>query len=141
MDTLQHFVSRQLRQAFAWGLDDCVTMPADWVAEIAGFDPMFDLRGRYDSLAGCQRLTGFLTDPLRMIAPRMAGADPVPPAQAARGDVGVILLALGGAVQPHGGICLGDGAWVVRGQGGVTVGHPAKVLAAWRIGLVPVMRA
>lgn len=133
MDLLQHFASRQVRQVFAWGIDDCVTLPADWVAEISGFDPMLDLRGRYDSLASCQRITGFLTNPLGVIAPRMNRFAVVAAQDVQRGDVAAVMSAMAGGVHAHGAICLGDGQWMARGAAGLTVLQPIKVLAAWHI--------
>lgn len=135
MDALQHFASRQVRQTFAWGIDDCITLTADWVAEVAGFDPMLDLRGRYDSLASCQRMTGFLTNPLAVIAPRMAPLATVPIGDARRGDVGLVMSPGLGGMQAHGAICLGQRQWMARGVVGLTVLAPEKGLAVWRVGL------
>lgn len=135
MDALQHFASRQVRQAFAWGIDDCMTLPADWVAEVAGFDPMLDLRGRYDSFASCQRVTGFLTAPLAVIGPRMDRLPVIGVADVSRGDVALVMSAAVGGMHAHGAICLGNGQWMARGPAGLTVLQPAKVLTAWRLGL------
>lgn len=137
MDRLQHFASRETQCRFAWGDRDCITFPADWVVEICGYDPMADLRGRYDSLATCQRLTGFLIDPLRVVAPRMEGLAEIVSSAVARGDVGVVLMPFGGVLQPHGAIALGGGQWIMRGLAGVIVCQPPKIAAAWRVGMVP----
>jgi hypothetical protein len=132
MDALQHFASRQMKVRFVWGVNDCITMPADWVDEVAGFDPMLDLRGRYDSAASCQRMTGFLTDPLRLIEPRMSPFAKVALSEVARGDVGVVLSTFAGAMQPHGAVHLGDGLWLARGLSGISAVPVYKILAAWR---------
>lgn len=137
MDLLQHFLSREVHHRFSWGDRDCITMPADWVREICGHDPMADLRGRYNSFASCERLTGFSTDPMWVILPRMVGLDAVDLADIGRGDIGLVLLPFGGVLRPHGAIALGSGQWAMRGLSGVSVCQPSKVAAAWRVGLVP----
>lgn len=136
MDALHHFASRQVRRAFAWGIDDCVTLSADWVSEVSGFDPMLDLRGRYDSLASCQRVTGFLTNPLVVIGPRMERLPIIQAGDAQRGDVALVVSAIVGGMHAHGAICLGDSKWMARAPAGLTVLHPVKVVAAWRLGQV-----
>lgn len=128
-DRLQHFESRQMRLDFEWGVTDCMTLPADWIVETCGFDPMANLRGRYDSAARCQRLTGFFTDPVAAMGHRL---DALARAETpARGDVGIVLQA-GHRV---GAIHLGGRTWLARAPAGLTVFEPGKVLVAWSVGI------
>lgn len=117
-----------------WGETDCILLCADWVKRIRGNDPAEDLRLTYASMAECQRVTRFFTDPLGVVAPRMArvGLDrasvPVP------GDVGLVMIPGDGAPLPHGAMCLGE-TWAVKLQSGaVAAFRPAKLLAAWGVG-------
>lgn len=135
MDELQYFVSGQLAVRFSWGVDDCITLAADWVRRVLEFDPMQDLRGRYDSLSSCERMTGFLTDPLRLVADRMRGCAVVDPGGQQRGDVGLVLSPLAGGMHAHGAIYLGKGLWVARAPKGITTMTPHKVLRVWRVGM------
>lgn len=135
MDNLQYFVSGQMAVRFCWGVDDCITLAADWVRHVMGFDPMQDLRGRYDSLISCERVTGFLTDPLRLVADRMGGCAVVDPGDQQRGDVGLVLSPMAGGMHAHGAIYLGKGLWVARALTGITTMTPHKVLRGWRVGM------
>lgn len=133
-DPLSYFLSLQMRVAFAWGECDCILQPADWVRVVTGTDPAADLRGRYHNAATCQRLTGFLTDPMPVIAPRLAFL-PRGEGDPARGDVGLVLRLMAGACTPHGAIYLGEGKWAVKDMDGSTFIEPHKVAAFWRVGL------
>lgn len=134
MDALQYFASRQMRLRFDWGQHDCVTLPADWVEALTGHDPMADLRGRYHSLASCQRLTRFLTDPVAAIGDRLGHLPQTSAAALQRGDVGIVLTLAGGEQRFHGGICLGAGKWLLRDLAGVAMITPRKVIAGWSTG-------
>lgn len=117
-----------------WGETDCILLPADWVHRVRGVDPAEDLRLTYASMAECQRVTRFFTDPLGVIAPRMARAG-VPATQSpCAGDVGLVMMPGDGAPLAHGAVCLGD-TWAVKLQSGaVTAFRPSKLLAAWGVG-------
>lgn len=131
-DRLSHFASLQMRRPFAWGADDCLTLPADWLAEVTGSDPMADLRGRYDSAAACQRLTGYFHDPVSVVAPRM-GRFAAQDGTVQRGDVGLVMTVLGNAPRFHGAIFLGQSKWLVRSiQTNIDLIQPEKVICAWR---------
>ncbi len=132
MDPLSHFASLQMRRPFAWGVDDCLTLPADWLVMVTGHDPMADLRGRYDTAASCQRLTGFFHDPDSVVSPRMA-AFAVQEAQPQRGDVALVMTMLGGVARFHGGIFLGQSKWLVRSiQKNIDLIQPDKIIRQWQ---------
>jgi len=119
---------------YAWGEADCLTLPADWVQRIRGVDPAEDLRLTYASLSECQRVTRFFTNPMGVVAPRMARAGLLLTTQAVAGDVGLVLIQDDGPPRPHGALCLGR-SWAVKLQtGAVAAFTPSKVLAAWGVG-------
>jgi hypothetical protein len=109
-DPLFPFLNSMMGRAFVWGECDCVTMPADWVQCRTGRDPAEGLRLTYGSAAECQRVTGFFTDPVGVIGPRLAGCGLHLTDKPKRGDVGVMALEIGG--RPFGAICL-DGEVLV----------------------------
>lgn len=135
MSPLYAELNRWLRVPYQWGENDCITLCADWVLRMRGVDPAADLRLTYGTMGECQRVTGFFTDPMPVIAPRMDRAGlsrtdaPVP------GDVGLLLLPDGrGAARPYGGLCLGK-QWASKMiEGGVLSNVPFKILAAWSVG-------
>lgn len=118
---------------FDWGICDCVLAVADWVLARTGVDPAADLRLTYRGAGECQRVTGFFTDPLSVIGPRMDRIAPRTDAPGP-GDVGLVLVAVDGVVQPHGAVCLGGGLWGLKVEAGAMTTKRAKVLAAWSIG-------
>lgn len=108
---------------------------ADWVQAVKGVDPAHGLRLAYGTAGECQRLTGFFTDPVGVIAPRMAEAGLLPVSEPVRGDVGLLMQAMGpGQARPHGAICIGRGFWAVKSETGVTAYLPDKIIMAWGVG-------
>lgn len=127
-------INRWTGLRFVWGISDCVMIVADWVQRHTGIDPAADLRMTYGTAGECQRVTRFFTDPVGVIAPRMAAAGLPITAEPVRGDVGVLMqVTEGGVIRPHAGLCMGKN-WAVLGVAGVEVGTPAKVVAAWAVG-------
>jgi hypothetical protein len=129
------FANRHLSVVHRWGQSDCMTFVADWVREVHGVDPAADLRMTYGTQGECQRVTGFFTDPLAVVRPRMEalGFAEVPRAQV--GDVGLLLQVVAPSVtRPFGAICLGQ-QWVTLSDQGLELMVPQKVIAVWGIGL------
>ncbi|PTX39076.1 hypothetical protein IQ03_00561 [Gemmobacter caeni] len=127
-------LNRWRRLTYRWGEADCVTLCADWCVRCGWPDPAADLRLTYESMAECQRVTRFFSDPLAVVAPRMAAAGLALTAQPVGGDVGIVLQIAPGVTRPHAALCLGE-AWAVKEtSGAVTAFRPQKVLAAWGVG-------
>ena len=127
-------LNRWQRLPFAWGEADCCLMLADWILRVTGRDPAAHLRGLYETAAECQRLTGFLTDPVACFEGCFATigglprrADPLP------GDVAVYRRA--DERWPFGGVWTGQ-RWASKGRDGVTLLKPGYVgaLAIWGVG-------
>jgi len=133
MDPVFAFANRLIGVPFRWGESDCVMVVADYVRAVTGRDPAADLRLTYSSAGECQRVTGFFTNPLGCIAPRLEACGLRRVSEAQKGDVGIVLqMVAGRAPQPHGAICLGQGNWLVKSQEAVAALVPLKVVAAWR---------
>lgn len=140
MTELSRFLTLWFGRPFAWGDSDCCLALADWVIAARGldFDPADHLRGMYDDIVSCNRLTGFLRDPVAVIegcaarVPLARTDDPAP------GDIGLVQVVRGtrlntvGAIRtPH------PGQWAAHAPWGVSAGRPAAVLAAWSVGWAP----
>lgn len=118
-----------------WGLDDCMTSVCAWIEAQTGVDPMGEFRAAYDGPVSCERVTGFLSDPVAVCARQFEGLAGLSRTDVpAPGDVAVIVLGAD-ARWPHGALWLGD-CWAVKGEGGATTVHPALVhpLAIWSVG-------
>lgn len=133
MTPLYAELNRWLAVPHQWGVDDCCTLPADWVRRWHGVDPAEDLRLTYASLSECQRVTRFFTDPVGLLSPRLERAGLARTASPVPGDVGVVLIPFEGRPMPHGALCLGS-RWAVKTvSGAVHAGEPLKLIAAWGV--------
>uniref|UniRef100_UPI0040487BD1 DUF6950 family protein n=1 Tax=Yoonia sp. TaxID=2212373 RepID=UPI0040487BD1 len=121
--------------AHVWGLSDCMTVICDWCVENGHPDPLGDLRWGYDSAISCQKLTGYLTDPLSVCAAQFEGVAGLKRGNALNaGDVGVVRrrddprFAYGMLWTGHSWAGLGE-------NGAVTVdASMVEVLAFWSVG-------
>jgi hypothetical protein len=131
MDDLPDFLERAGRTPFAWGAHDCLLFPAAWCR--AGVDPVADFRGRYRTARGALRILkregGLLDLASRQMA--AAGLQPVPPAEVAAGDVGVIRAPTPERTIAHVGAVFTGRLWVCLGAAGLVAG-PFVADAAWR---------
>lgn len=135
MNLLLATVNRLQAAPFVWGERDCILTVADWVHLVRGVDPAADLRLTYATAGECQRVTGFFTDPVGVVAPRMSKAGLAVTAMPVRGDVGLLMQVTGPTqARPHGAICLGQGFWAVKSEAGVTAYRPDKIIMAWSVG-------
>ncbi|MBZ4023244.1 hypothetical protein CKO11_12325 [Rhodobacter sp. TJ_12] len=134
MTPLYAEVNRWLATPHQWGVADCITLPADWVARMTGADPAEDIRHTYATAGEAQRAWRFFTDPLASVAPRMARCGLRRTTAPVAGDVGLIFVMEQGGPRPHGALFLGD-KWAVKTQdhGVLGITRP-KVIAAWETG-------
>lgn len=135
MTPLYSELNRWLGLRHQWGESDCVTLCADWVRKVRDVDPAADLRGTYRTEGDCQIVTGFFSDPIGCIAPRMEAAGLKRTARPVKGDVGILLMPVSRTVaRPYGAMCLGD-RWAAKMlDGRVHAAPPFKILAAWSVG-------
>ncbi|WP_343711915.1 hypothetical protein [Inquilinus sp.] len=84
---------------FAFGTMDCSMWAADWVRLRTGLDPAADWRGRYSTEDEYRRLLLAEGGLVRVVARAMqrVGARVVAPAEAAPGDIGIIMTEKGPA--------------------------------------------
>lgn len=127
---LTRYLQAEAGRRFELGTADCVTLAADWVRLVRGFDPLASYRGyrgnrEADALvAGCwggfMRVIG---RELRRLGVPLTRA-PVP------GDIGIVIV--GGL-----GTCaiLTRRGWILRMDDGMAMLPPARlrVVAAWRV--------
>lgn len=132
MDTLYAHLHRWMAEPFVWGQSDCMLVLADYLVSLGHSDIGAKWRGTYDSALSCQRVSGFLTDPVRPLAEGCASIGLPRTDDPQRGDIGVIRVAVDGSIKAVGAVFLG-GNWAVKGEHRVVIGAPLEVLAAWRV--------
>lgn len=120
-------VAARLAAPFAWGGNDCAAFAADCVQAVCGTDRLHAARGPRGTERQARRL-------LRRLggwdAVTRCGLQPVPPAQAGRGDLVLLRQAEGAA--PALGVCLGEVA-VCPGAQGLARVAMRHALRAWRV--------
>ncbi|KRB26334.1 DUF6950 family protein [Mesorhizobium sp. Root172] len=111
-----------------WGQSDCLLTVMGVVAEITGFDPAADIRGKYKTEAGAARILrkrGF--DDVEMALASLFA--PVGRLMAQRGDVGV--------VDQDGQLCAGfmcDRGFMARTETGVFILPQSAIKTAFKVG-------
>ncbi len=117
-----------------WGEDDCMTAICDWLVMQGYADPMADLRGCYDDAPSCQRVTGFLRDPVRVAGERFGAVGLTRGNELRAGDVAIIRRRDDPRL-PLGAIWTGMG-WAAKGPAGTSTVLPqfVTVEAFWSVG-------
>lgn len=139
MNRLAAFLNGWVARPHAWGQDDCIIGPLDWVSLVRGSDFAADIRMTYEGPTEAQRVYRFFTDPLpwatRVLEEQGGLARCATPV---RGDVALFkAIGPGGRVQPTAGICIEAGHFACRAEvGGVLSLRPQGVMAAWEVGYV-----
>ncbi len=108
---LARFIEERRRMPFAWGSNDCCLFAADWVLTATGRDIAADYRGRYSTALPALRFVEAGGGVEAMI--ERAGAAPVHPSLARRGDV--IARDVGNGIGL--GVCVGAMAAFVAEDG------------------------
>jgi len=117
---------------FEWGVCDCCLVVADWVWRVKGQDPAAHIRGMYDDVVSCERLTGFIRHPVDAIEACAQTIGGLPRVETAgKGDI-AILRRLDAPARPFAGVWTGT-HWAGKAQDGVTVLDPrvAQPIAIW----------
>lgn len=138
MDILYAHLHRWMAEPFVWGgsdrigASDCMLVLADYLVSLGYPDLGAKWRGQYDSRLSCQKVTGFLTDPVKVVAEGCATV-PIPMTDnPKRGDIGVVRVATAEGVYTPGAIYLGKN-WAFKGEHRVVIGPAIDVLAAWSV--------
>lgn len=125
---LDAFLERMAATPFVDGRTDCALTVADWVMEATGCpDPATDLRGRYHTALGRERLLkrlGGLEAVMTSCAARAGLRETLAPKP---GDVG--LVEFGG--RQFAAICMGR-HWAVQSTAGL-FGTEGAVIKAWEV--------
>ncbi len=131
---------------FVWGEFDCCTWACDVCLKIAGFDPCWAFRDKYDDFGGAlQQMRDFLgpeesrnlsvlhlLDAVSLRMGALNGMVQVPTLKAQTGDLLVLRLPespVGSAL----GINFGDRAWTANHQDGMTSYAMSEVIRSWRL--------
>ncbi|WP_404419154.1 DUF6950 family protein [Brevundimonas vesicularis] len=125
---LDDFLERMAATPFVDGATDCVLTPAAWVVANGWPDPAADLRGRYRTPLGRERLLKRLGGIERVVGERMSAAGLGMTAHPRRGDVGLVAL----HSQIFGAISLGE-RWAIQSKAGLYSASPNRVLKAWSV--------
>ena len=123
---LAEFVDSRKAMPFEWGVNDCVTMAADWVIAATGEDPIEDIRGWNDALSAArtiESLGGLSQAVTDRIGPE------IPTAFAQRGD----LVMHEETDRPGLGVCIGDRFAAPLEAGGVALVPMSRAVCAWRV--------
>ena len=124
---LDAFLETMAATPFVDGSTDCALTVAGWVVACGHEDPAADLRGRYRTALGRERLLRRLGGLDQVMSDRLARVGLALTANPVRRDVG--LVEVNG--RPLAAICLGE-AWAAKAEG-LWVGTPDAVLKAWRV--------
>lgn len=83
---LSEFLAERAKETFEWGKNDCMLFCSDCVFTLTGYDPAYDIRGKYDNKIGALKvIDGFGDDVSEIINARIGQSKPVK--MAMRGDV------------------------------------------------------
>ena len=116
---------------FAWGVSDCLIVPADLCLAMTGVDPMKRMR-RYSSEVGAMKLL-LKTGCADVEAALALAFRPVPPAYARRGDCGVFEQTFDGKPWLTTFVIMGDRA-VAKGPDGAMFVPIHKLKSTFAIG-------
>ncbi|MFZ4165175.1 DUF6950 family protein [Brevundimonas sp. NPDC058933] len=126
---LDAFVERMAATPFVDGSSDCALTVADWVMVATGCpDPAADLRGRYTTALGRERLLKRRFGLHAVMAGCAIKAGLRPTTNPVRGDVGTIRHGR----QALAAICLGE-RWAVKSSRGIDALNPDEIIFAWRV--------
>jgi len=126
---LDAFLERMAATPFVDGKADCALTVADWVMAATGCpDPAADLRGRYATALGRERLLKRRFGLHAVMAGCAIKANLVPTTNPVRGDVGMIRHGR----QSFAAICLGA-RWAVKSSRGLDALKPDEIISAWSV--------
>ncbi len=132
-DALHIAIANAVGQPMIWGRDDCCHWAANVVRDITGTDPLADWRraGWRSPVGALRRLgPGGLPDAFREVAHRL-GWQPVDPATAITGDVGILVAERYAPFGAAAAVRLDDW-WVGRDDNGVGFLPSNAAAEAWR---------
>lgn len=125
---LDNFLETMAATVFEDGVSDCIMTPANWIVANGWPDPAVDLRGRYRTALGRERLLRRLGGMEAVVVPRMALSGLTATDNQVRGDVGLIAI----HDRIFGAIFLGC-RWAVQSRTGLFGVTPLRIVRAWSI--------
>lgn len=137
MTPLYQEIHRWRGLPFQLGHTDCVLVLCDWVHRVKGHDPAAHIRGMYDDWQSCERVTGWVRDPVGAVDALWDTIGGLPRTQRPRpGDVAVIHAPSVDRFRPAGALWMGA-CWACKSRdGAVTLALDAvpQVMAIWSVG-------
>jgi hypothetical protein len=130
MDRLYQHLHLSMARPFEWSQSDCMMDVANYLELLTGFDCGKRFRGLYSDAASCQRVSGFLKNPIKPFADCIAEFPLKETSEPKRGDVGVVTIFHERRQTACGGIFLGD-HWAMKIYTGLSIGAVTGVLKAW----------
>lgn len=116
---------------FLWGESDCMLDVANYLLLLTGYDCGGRYRGKYATALECQRVSGFLDDPITPFS-LCVGEFPLQHAIVpVRGDVAVVSIMDGRKLRSVGAICLGKN-WAIKAEMGLAIGPVKTILKSWK---------
>jgi hypothetical protein len=112
---------------FAWGTQDCCTLPCDVALAMSGTDPMADLRDTYSTKESAAAVIADAGGLIALAAARLD--DEITPLRASVGDAGYHEV----VGMPSLAVCAGP-HWLTVGPKGIAVLAASHVTRAWRVG-------
>lgn len=133
MDKLYAEIHRWMATPFVWGESDCMLCIADYLMRLGYPDGAAKWRGLYNDALSCERVSGFLKNPVGVMREGVESIGLKETWSPERGDVGVIeIVDVDGKRKIIGAVFLGKN-WAVKGESKVLVGAPKRVLASWGV--------
>lgn len=129
-DIVKEHLRRWASTRFAWGVNDCLIVIADYVLDVTGKDGAAHLRGRYSTRDEMIALTAWESDPVAVVEDCTSRAGLCRTDAPKRGDIGLLRI--------NGGYVVGairlNGGWAVNSLTGVLmVPADTETLAAWAV--------
>lgn len=135
--TLPDFLASVAGRRWEWGKTDCLLMPADWILAARGIDPAAEYRGMYTSARGALKAIKRAGGIEALVCRAMERCGIEQTIERREGDVALVLVPVGGAVQPTtrtaGAICVSEDEFAVMTEKRLAIVRGLSVVAAWRV--------
>jgi hypothetical protein len=130
MDSVYRHLHKSLATPFQWSESDCYVDVANYLFERTGYDCATRFRGKYHDALSCQKISGFLTNPIKPLEDCLSEFPLKITTKPERGDIGIVTIMHAGKPSPIGGVFLGKN-WAMKLFNGLSIGEVSGVLKVW----------